>query len=75
MFLNLLLSTKMRKKKFTIKEAARIPPPQALFRRISTEVDVGWTVEMTNVTYKIRFLMKKRMTKRVKGGRPEGYEK
>jgi hypothetical protein len=46
-----------------------------LFGRISTEVDVRWTVESTNIHYKLKVLMKKRMNKRMKGARPEGYEK
>ena len=32
---------------------------QALFGKISTEVDVGRIVESTNVHYKLRVLMKK----------------
>jgi len=34
---------------------------QALFGRMSTEVDVGMIVESTNVHYKLRVLMKKRI--------------
>jgi len=38
---------------------------QTLFGRISTEVDVGRIVESTNVHYKLKVLMKKRINKRV----------
>jgi len=36
---------------------------QALFGRMSTEVDVGRIVESTNVHYKLRVLMKKRISR------------
>ena len=38
---------------------------QTLFGRISTEVDVGRIVDSTNVHYKLKVLMKKRINKRV----------
>ena len=37
----------------------------ALFGKISTEVDVGRIAESTNVHYKLRVLMKKRINKRM----------
>jgi len=64
----------MRTKRFFFKEAASVFPLQAFFGRISTEVDVGSAVEITNVPYKLRFLMKKRINKRVEVVRPEGLE-
>ena len=48
---------------------------QALFGRISTEVDFGRIVESTNVHYKLRVLMKKRINKRTEVVRPEGFGK
>ncbi len=43
---------------------------QALFGKISTEIDVGRTAGSTNVHYKLRAGMKKRMNKRVDAGMP-----
>jgi len=45
---------------------------QTLFGKISTEVDVGRIAESTNVHYKLRVLMKKRINKRVEAGTPGG---
>ena len=70
MILDLLLSTKMRKKKFTVKEATRILPPRALFGRIPIEDDIRRIVESTNIHYKLKVLMKKRINKRVDAGMP-----
>jgi len=44
---------------------------QALFARISTDVDVGRIIESTHVHYKLRIPMKKKMNKREDAGTPE----
>jgi len=48
---------------------------QALFGRRSTEGDVGRIVESTNVNYKLRVLMKKKINKRMEVVSPEVFEK